>query len=804
MDDYEIIEPALDSLALAAPTKSSIQVPSFGSSVIESNRKDGYWVETFHFSSKDRVPGIIASGLVSGLIEFLDNPIAEAEHQATGGCKCKRTAATEKDLTREWTKYEIGKFNSPVAVVAVDITKNGLIDLVICHDYGPFMLECDPKGGHVTWLENPGRNALKNGHWKERYIGRWPAMHRVKAGHFTQKSVLEVVAASVVYGQHDKTTPIPIIRFQAPEKVLEATEWPRDIIDDENFTVIHEVTVRKFDGPQGLDSMLISSREGTTRLFYKNKQWHRDLISIGEPKEARQSPTSESPGSGDHWGTGCADAGKVGDDPFAYIATLDPFHGTTACVYTKENRGIESQKWKRHILDTYGTPNQQLKTGDGPGHFIVCADFDGDGDDEFLLSLFGPLDRDKGESIPPAPGPNPNKGIMYYKALDLENGVFAKWKIAEESSARLALGNFGGKGLLDFVSMKYNVDRYYEEPKPVVTLHLSQFASVKAVNSVPSIVPTFWDNEGMVYLRNPKDDKSVTEPSIVPLIEVAGHAINIEVYPKCHSVSIGKDEGVKIIYGSIQRFKDKTPCDPKAPGDKSPDPLPEAIRSPFGVLPFTGHTTTSHYSNWLAAKDTGAILLRLKPITNPTTYPTAADVPVSTKLDVSHLGITLPPLAFKKVDSLWWGKDNPFFKDVAFYNLSGFHFRFLATKQPIAHMQFWTAGTGVNCGVHNHSDNIFSEIHVSLSAGTKTGGMSRLKKKYEGRTPEEYNKLGEEAFEHLELKALEEHGGMWERDPYGRPVRGRENVVKYPWHKWQAGKGKDVDVWMALEFNPEL
>ena len=60
MDDYEIIEPALDSLAVAAPTKSSIQVPSFRSSVIESNRKDGYWVETFHFSSKDRVPGIIA------------------------------------------------------------------------------------------------------------------------------------------------------------------------------------------------------------------------------------------------------------------------------------------------------------------------------------------------------------------------------------------------------------------------------------------------------------------------------------------------------------------------------------------------------------------------------------------------------------------------------------------------------------------------------------------------------------------------------------------------------------------------
>jgi hypothetical protein len=36
------------------------------------------------------------------------------------------------------------------------------------------------------------------------------------------RSYLEVIAASVVYGPHDKTTPIPIILFQKPEKVLEA------------------------------------------------------------------------------------------------------------------------------------------------------------------------------------------------------------------------------------------------------------------------------------------------------------------------------------------------------------------------------------------------------------------------------------------------------------------------------------------------------------------------------------------------------------------------------------------------------
>jgi hypothetical protein len=61
------------------------------------------------------------------------------------------------------------------------------------------MLKCDPKGGWITWLENPGRDNLKkhaqdasHNHWKQRDIGRWPAMHRMRAGYFTQKYSLSL------------------------------------------------------------------------------------------------------------------------------------------------------------------------------------------------------------------------------------------------------------------------------------------------------------------------------------------------------------------------------------------------------------------------------------------------------------------------------------------------------------------------------------------------------------------------------------------------------------------------------------
>lgn len=39
--------------------KQSIPVPVFGSAVIDNDRTDGYWVETFHFNKKDTVPGVI-------------------------------------------------------------------------------------------------------------------------------------------------------------------------------------------------------------------------------------------------------------------------------------------------------------------------------------------------------------------------------------------------------------------------------------------------------------------------------------------------------------------------------------------------------------------------------------------------------------------------------------------------------------------------------------------------------------------------------------------------------------------------
>lgn len=230
--------------------------------------------------------------------------------------------------------------------------------------------------------------------------------------------------------------------------------------------------------------------------------------------------------------------------------------------------------------------------------------------------------------------------------------------------------NFGGNNSLDLISISYNVARYYEEPNPVVTLHLNRTPIPAPKITSNPIIPTVWDNEGLVYLALPKE---TTSPSTLSLIEVANYSLTVEIHPPGSKIPINTGEGVKVLYGSV--------ADINGP------------RKPLGGPAFpTLASTTSEDGSLSADADHGVILLRLTPIegTEPGEWASAEDVPVKTTFDASALGVEFELLALKRVEDLWWGGG---FKGVDFYNMSGFHFRFLHDKSQIAHLQFWTAGT---------------------------------------------------------------------------------------------------------------
>lgn len=188
-----------------------MDTPVFRKDIIQPKRVDGYWIETFKLDPKDELPGLIvyatyeekaiilltlhSYGLDTGIVEFLDNPLNERpSYQDSDRIIVPETANKPAAETHEpenkvtgWKATRIAHLDSPVAVAVADVDNDGSNDLIICYNYGNDFIDCNPKGGYIAWLKNPGRANLDHGDWDLHYIGRWPAMHRLKVGYFTQR-----------------------------------------------------------------------------------------------------------------------------------------------------------------------------------------------------------------------------------------------------------------------------------------------------------------------------------------------------------------------------------------------------------------------------------------------------------------------------------------------------------------------------------------------------------------------------------------------------------------------------------------
>ena len=341
----------------------------------------------------------------------------------------------------QWNRHVVcDDMHMPVGMDYGDITGKGFNDPVICYGlYGPGgrIDDPDPQGGKIDWVENPGYPQNTQHRWQRRYIGRTTGMHRLRVGYFTQRDKIEVFGFPIVAHENVHAL-LPVVLFQRPDDFYNAPEWPKTVVNNSYFRMIHGA-IRKQNLIPGsaLNSVLLASDEGITWLYFdaKTEKWVTVPIGTGELTQFEQTGFK---GSGD------ADCGRLGDDPFAYVAAVEPFHGNTVAVYVKESDGPADQvSWKRFLLDVFGDPNEN---GEGPGHCVMCADFDGDGDEEFLVALRGPA---------------PWQGVMYYKAIDARKGIFTKWHIATKSAARIALGDFYGRGTIDFATIAYSVAKYY-------------------------------------------------------------------------------------------------------------------------------------------------------------------------------------------------------------------------------------------------------------------------------------------------------------------------------------------------------
>ena len=237
-----------------------------------------------------------------------------------------------------------------------------------------FALEDSTHGGSIWWAE-PGPEWDQE--WRLHPIGKIPTSHRLRWANLDGKGRLGLVDAPILgFGAvaPNYTVPAPLTWFEMPEiyarghaSANEAPppEWSSHLIDD-SLTVVHGLNVLDWDG-DGRDEILTASFEGVN-LFHSagyggNLTWIRSHLAEGDQQSKPNRGASEI-------GVGHV-AGK------RFLATIEPWHGDKVVVYTEAGPG---ELWTQHVIDT----------SFHEGHALVCADLDGDGNDEIVAGYRGP------------------------------------------------------------------------------------------------------------------------------------------------------------------------------------------------------------------------------------------------------------------------------------------------------------------------------------------------------------------------------------------------------------------------------
>ena len=202
--------------------------------------------------------------------------------------------------------------------------------------------------------------------------------------------------------------------------------WPVEVIGEE-LHVAHNFWPTDLDGGGSTD-LLVASFEGVSLLTRgAGGQWSRELIGTGNQE------TSPSRGASE------IKRGRFVEGD--YLATIEPWHGFQAVVYTRPATG---QLWDRKVLD------DQLAWG----HAVWCANLDGDVDEELLIGV-----RDQGNRI--------TRGVRIYDPREggerWERLLVDPGGVAVEDLAAADLNGDGGVDIVAVGRQTRNVRIYWNE-----------------------------------------------------------------------------------------------------------------------------------------------------------------------------------------------------------------------------------------------------------------------------------------------------------------------------------------------------
>jgi hypothetical protein len=305
---------------------------------------NGYQVAVADVNGDGR-PDILALSSVESIVEWYENPSWKAR---------PITTATHQNI-------------SLAPLFRIGYPQRGL---ALASD---FELQDSTYGGSLWWAE-PG-DSLES-EWSLRWLGRLPSSHRLRWANLDGSGRLGLVDVPLLgYGakEPDYKVAAPLTWFEPPEPLLRGHvsaidtgkgEWLSHLIDD-SLTVVHGVHIMDWDN-DGRDEVLTASFEGV-HLFRSTRRgpgllWTKTHLAAGDQV------------SHPHRGSSEIGVGRLAGRRF--LATIEPWHGEQVVVYTPGKAG---DLWSRHPID------DSLRDG----HALLCADLNGDGNDEIVAGFRG-------------------------------------------------------------------------------------------------------------------------------------------------------------------------------------------------------------------------------------------------------------------------------------------------------------------------------------------------------------------------------------------------------------------------------